>query len=63
MFRNRADKSLLNRLGFNNKGVEALVENLKKENQYPIGVSIGKNFDTPNELGLQRLFILYGKGL
>ena len=50
LFRNRADKSLLNRLGFNNKGVEALVENLKKRNStIPIGVSIGKNFDTPND--------------
>ncbi len=50
LFRNRTDKSLLNRLGFNNKGVEALVEKLKKRNSnIPIGVSIGKNFDTPNE--------------
>ena len=50
LFRNKADKSLLNRLGFNNKGVEALVENLKKrKSTIPIGVSIGKNFDTPNE--------------
>ena len=50
LFRNRKDKSLLNRLGFNNKGVEALVENLKKrKSTIPIGVSIGKNFDTPND--------------
>ena len=50
LFRNKTDKSLLNRLGFNNKGVEALVENLKKrKSTIPIGVSIGKNFDTPNE--------------
>ena len=50
LFRNRSEKSLLNRLGFNNKGVEALVENLKKRNStIPIGVSIGKNFDTPND--------------
>ena len=50
LFRNRKDKSLLNRLGFNNKGVESLVENLKKRTStIPIGVSIGKNFDTPNE--------------
>ena len=50
LFRNRKDKSLLNRLGFNNKGVESLVENLKKRtSNIPIGVSIGKNFDTPNE--------------
>lgn len=50
LFRNRKEKSLLNRLGFNNKGVESLVENLKKRTStIPIGVSIGKNFDTPNE--------------
>ena len=50
LFRNRKEKSLLNRLGFNNKGVEALVENLKKrKSTIPIGVSIGKNFDTSND--------------
>ena len=50
LFRNRTDKSILNRLGFNNKGVEALVENLKsRTSTIPIGVSIGKNFNTPNE--------------
>ena len=49
LFRNKKDQSLLNRLGFNNKGVEALVENLKnRKSNIPIGVSIGKNFDTPN---------------
>lgn len=54
LFRNRKDKSLLNRLGFNNKGVESLVENLKRRNStIPIGVSIGKNFDTPNEQAYQ----------
>ena len=50
LFRNRKDKSLLNRLGFNNNGVESLVGNLKERtSSIPIGVSIGKNFDTPNE--------------
>ncbi len=50
LFRNRKDKSLLNRLGFNNKGVEYLVKNLKERtSSIPIGVSIGKNFDTPND--------------
>ena len=49
LFRNKKDRSLLNRLGFNNYGVEALVENLKnRKSKIPIGVSIGKNFDTPN---------------
>jgi dihydroorotate dehydrogenase len=50
LFRNRKNKSLLNRLGFNNNGVEALVANLKKKNSnITLGVSIGKNFHTPNE--------------
>ena len=36
LFRDKKDKSLLNRLGFNNKGVDALVENLKKKKiHYP----------------------------
>ena len=50
LFRNRKEKSLLNRLGFNNKGVDHLVKRLKKrKTKIAIGVSIGKNFDTPNE--------------
>ena len=49
IFRNRKNKSLLNRLGFNNYGVEYLVEKLKeRKSSIPVGVSIGKNFDTPN---------------
>ncbi len=50
LFRNLDEKSLLNRLGFNNKGVDNLVMNLKnKKTNILIGSSIGKNFDTPNE--------------
>ena len=50
IFRNIQDKSILNRLGFNNKGVDALVVRLKKKkSNIPVGVSIGKNFDTPLE--------------
>lgn len=50
IFRNLKDRSLLNRLGFNNKGVEYLVERLKKrKTAILVGTSIGKNFDTPNE--------------
>ena len=51
IFRNRKDKSILNRLGFNNKGVDKLVKRLKtRKTNIVIGVSLGKNFDTPNEL-------------
>ncbi len=50
IFRNIKDRSILNRLGFNNKGVDALVMRLKKKkSDIPVGVSIGKNFDTPLE--------------
>ena len=50
VFRNLKEKSLLNRLGFNNKGVDNLAHNLKrKKTNIIVGSSIGKNFDTPNE--------------
>lgn len=50
IFRNHREKSLLNRLGFNNKGVDYLVENLKNvKTNIIVGSSIGKNFNTPNE--------------
>jgi len=49
LFRNRSEKSLLNRLGFNNKGVDFLVNKLKKNKcDVVLGISIGKNFNTPN---------------
>ena len=51
LFRNRKDRSLLNRLGFNNKGVDYLVKNLKKrKSEIVVGSSIGKNFYTTNDL-------------
>ncbi len=50
IFRNKKEKSLLNRLGFNNKGVDYLLEKLKKrKSKIIVGSSIGKNFDTPND--------------
>jgi dihydroorotate dehydrogenase len=50
LFRDINKKSILNRLGFNNKGVDRLVTNIKaRKSHIPIGISIGKNFDTSNE--------------
>jgi dihydroorotate dehydrogenase len=48
LFRLPAATALINRMGFNNAGVEALVANLK-ERRWPgiVGVNIGKNLDTP----------------
>jgi dihydroorotate dehydrogenase len=50
MFRLPAERALINRMGFNNKGVDHLVEQLSRS-RYPgiRGISIGKNFDTPIE--------------
>ncbi len=51
LFRLPADEGLINRMGFNNEGVEALVERLKKGRPegIVIGGNIGKNKITPNE--------------
>ena len=52
LFRLPADEGLINRMGFNNDGVEALVERLKrygKPKGVIIGGNIGKNKVTPNE--------------
>ena len=49
LFRLKADKAIINRMGFNNKGVLEAVEHLKKEHRVLIGGNIGKNKTTPNE--------------
>ena len=51
LFRLPPDEGLINRMGFNNEGVEALVERLKKNRPQGviIGGNIGKNKTTPNE--------------
>ncbi|MEL4307273.1 quinone-dependent dihydroorotate dehydrogenase [Joostella sp. CR20] len=49
LFRVIDDKGIINRMGFNNGGVEEAVERLKKNNGVLIGGNIGKNKVTPNE--------------
>jgi len=48
LFRIPEARGIINRFGFNNDGVDALVENVKHA-QYRgiLGINIGKNFDTP----------------
>ena len=54
LYRDKASKAIINRMGFNNKGVNHLVKKLKKRKSgIPIGASIGKNFDTPNNLAVK----------
>ena len=51
LFRIKKDKGILNRLGFNNKGVASAIPRLKvrKHPNLIIGGNIGKNKITPNE--------------
>ncbi len=51
LFRLPQDEALINRMGFNNEGVEALARHLKegRPKGLIIGGNIGKNKDTPNE--------------
>ena len=50
LFRLKKDNALINRMGFNNDGVQAAVERLKRKNKdIIIGGNIGKNKITPNE--------------
>ena len=50
LFRLKSDEALINRMGFNNEGVERAVEMLKKrKTKVVVGGNIGKNKVTPNE--------------
>ena len=51
MFRLPEHEAVINRLGFNNGGVDALVRNVEraKRRHGLLGINIGKNKDTPNE--------------
>ena len=50
LFRLVDDEAIINRMGFNNEGVEHLVENVKaSKRNCIIGINIGKNRDTPLE--------------
>lgn len=50
VFRLKKNKALINRMGFNNKGLENAILNLKKRtSNIIIGANIGKNTNTPND--------------
>lgn len=46
LFRLKEDQGIINRMGFNNDGVKAAVENLKSNTNVIIGGNIGKNTQT-----------------
>ncbi len=50
LFRIPQANAIINRMGFNNDGVDKLIENVRKAKYRGIlGINIGKNFDTPIE--------------
>ncbi|MBT90222.1 MAG: dihydroorotate dehydrogenase (quinone), partial [Deltaproteobacteria bacterium] len=50
IFRLLEDEALINRLGFNNQGQDALLQRLHQgPKQGIVGINLGKNKDTPNE--------------
>ncbi len=63
MFRLVKDEALINRMGFNNEGVEEMIKRLKqrKNKRVIIGGNIGKNKDTPNQNALSDYEYCFGK--
>ncbi len=63
LFRLKKDEALINRMGFNNDGVDALVQALQKNRpkNLVIGGNIGKNKDTPNEHATQDYVFCFEK--
>ena len=64
LFRIPEARAVINRMGFNNEGVDNLLDNVKSSKfKGVLGINIGKNFDTPIEkaaddylIGLQKVY-------
>jgi dihydroorotate dehydrogenase len=64
LFRLPAARAIINRMGFNNKGVDNLLANVRRARYSGVlGINIGKNFDTPVEraaedylIGLRKVY-------
>ncbi|MCL4116877.1 UNVERIFIED_CONTAM: hypothetical protein GTU68_060628 [Idotea baltica] len=63
LFRLIQDEAIINRMGFNNEGVDFLVNQLKKlkKTALIIGGNIGKNKDTPNDDAYNDYLICFEK--
>ncbi len=61
LFRLKADKAIINRMGFNNQGVEEAIKRLKNNKNVLIGGNIGKNKITPNEEAVNDYSICFEK--
>ncbi|OWK99192.1 dihydroorotate dehydrogenase (quinone) [Kaistella haifensis DSM 19056] len=61
LFRLKEDAAIINRMGFNNGGVDAAVERLKNNKNVLIGGNIGKNKITANEDAVNDYIICFEK--
>ncbi len=63
LFRLPADGALVNRMGFNNRGMEAAVQRLKKRRKTDVvvGANLGKNTLTPNARAAEDYLLLFEK--
>lgn len=62
LFRVKEAQGIINRFGFNNLGVDHLIQNVKVSKYRGIlGINIGKNFDTPNERAVDDYLICMRK--
>ncbi len=55
LFRLIREEAVINRMGFNNPGLEAMLRHLERRRTFRgvLGVNLGKNFDTPNERAVE----------
>lgn len=62
LFRLPEAEAIINRMGFNNRGVDALIENVRAARYRGVlGINIGKNFDTPVERAVDDYLICLDK--
>ncbi|MFT4660127.1 MAG: dihydroorotate dehydrogenase [Patiriisocius sp.] len=62
LFRLKKDEAIINRMGFNSKGMDVAYENLKKrKSNIIVGGNIGKNKLTPNENAMEDYLLCFHK--
>ncbi len=63
MFRLKEEESLLNRMGFNNEGMDQVFLHLKKADRHGkvVGVNLGKNKTTPQDSAAEDYRVLFNK--
>jgi len=61
-FRLTEEKGIINRFGFNNDGIDKVINNIKKSSFKGIlGINIGKNFDTPIDKAVDDYLLCFRK--